>query len=96
MVYKPEFAYERRRIPDMEKVKTWRKMLVAVLAAGIISLGSTGCKQEAEHPTNEHPTSEHPTDDAAAKKAATEEAATEEAPAKEHPAGEHPAGEHPK
>ena len=69
----------------MEKTKTWRKMLAAVLIVAIISLGLVGCKQEPESPSGENTGSE-----TAAKQAPTDETPTEEAPAKEHPAGEHP------
>jgi hypothetical protein len=38
-------------------------MLLAVPFAGILSLGSLGCKQEPEKPADEHPAGEHPTEE---------------------------------
>ncbi len=65
------------------------RVVVIVLAAGLVSLCMAGCQKnkksveapKVEHPKGEHPKGEHP-------------AAT--APKAEHPKGEHPSPEPPK
>ena len=62
-----------------------RRFFALVLIVSVVGLGSMGCKETSEHPSNEHPSSEHPTD----------EHPTEDEPTDEHPTEEHPTDEHP-
>jgi len=77
-----------RRIGKMNKLK---HLFVLVLIVAVISLGFTGCKDDADHPSGDHPSGdqsvgEHP----------SKGAESNETPDGDHPAGDHPAGEHPK
>jgi hypothetical protein len=58
----------------------FKKVLVLLLIAAVVSLWAVGCKSKSEHPSGEHPTNEQPTG---------------EHPAGEHPSSEHPTSEHP-